>query len=80
VPVQVDEARRDDQTVRIELPLAVQALLAQRLDPAVADADIAHGVEARFRVHDASPRNHDIVRVLSPGKGCDEEQQAAGQR
>ena len=33
-------------------------------DLRAADADVAHRVEARLGVHDASARQHDVVEVL----------------
>ena len=68
VRVKVDEAGRDYEAGYVEHDLAGEGVLGYRGDLPVADADMANRVEARFGVHDAPARQHDVVEVL--GEDC----------
>ena len=77
VRVQVDEAGRDDQPRDVDQDLAREGILRDRDDLPRADPDVADRVEARFGVHDAPSRQHDVVGVLGGEVGGGEK---AGRR
>ena len=69
VRVQVDEARGDHEAGDVEHYRAGEGAFGYRGDLPGADGDVAHGVEARFGVHDAPAREHDVVAALGEEGG-----------
>jgi len=68
VRVQVDEARRYCFPASVDHRTAVEGLPRDRSDDAVADADVAHRVQSRFRIENAPTRDHQVVRFRK--RGC----------
>ena len=69
VAVQVDKPRGDNQPRALDDPggLGAEVGLADGRHAAGADADVAHGVEARLRVDHAATGQHEVVhRHLLP--------------
>ena len=64
VRVQVDEAGRDDQARDVHHNVAREGILRNRDDLRAANPHVADRVEARFGIHDAPPRQDDVVAVL----------------
>ena len=67
VRVEVDEARGDHEAARVDDRLAGERRLGDRGNLSAADADAAHGVEARLRIDDAA-LDDDEVEVLRGGR------------
>ena len=66
--VQVDEARRDDQSLDVQHAFSAQLGRRYRRDFAVADADVANGVKPRRGVHYMSVSENEIILLgLQPG-------------
>jgi len=59
--MQIDEARRDDQAFDVEYAFAGKLLRRDARDPALGDAYIADGIDARLRIHHAPAVEHDVV-------------------
>ena len=60
--VQVDEAGGDDVAGRVDDARALERSRRHRFDHPAADADVAHGVEPRFGIHDAAVGDDQVVR------------------
>ena len=67
--VQVDEAGRDDEALGVEDALAGKRLRGDARDPALSDADIADGIDARLRIHHAPALKHDVVGLRERRRG-----------
>ena len=61
--VQVDEAGRDDVTGGVDDARAGERRLGDRRDRAAADADVAHGVEARLGIHHPAVGDDEVVAL-----------------
>ena len=64
VRVQVDEARRYDQTCNIDGLGAGKRLLGNDRDAVAADAHVANSVETRLGVHHRAANQYDVVGLL----------------
>ena len=64
VPMNVDEARRDDQSAGVDGLASGQRRGADLGDAIAANADVTDGIEPGFRVDDAAAGNHEIVGLL----------------
>jgi len=69
VLVQVDETRRDDETLGIQHAFAGQGLRRDAHDPALSEAYVADGIDARFRIHHAAALKHDVVGLRKRRSG-----------
>lgn len=78
VGVEIDESGCDDVAGSIDDLAPGQRRLADRPDRPVGDADVADGVEARFRVHNPSVRDHEVIRLRRYLR-CDETYDEAAQ-
>ncbi len=74
VLVEIDEARGDHQSLGAEHALARQGLGRNARDLAVADADIAGGVEAGLGIHRTSALDDEVVLLGDRGGGQHETQ------
>ena len=63
VVMRVDETGRDDMAVRVDGFLAADRLFGNDSDSAVPDADVGNGVVRRFRVHDPTTQDHEVVII-----------------
>ena len=61
VLVQIHEARGDDVAGRVDYAGTGERRFGDRLDLPGADAHVAHGVKARFRIHHATVGDHQVV-------------------
>ena len=61
--MQVDETGRDDQACGVNLPTRTDRLFVQRDYLTVPDTDMAHSVQACFRVDNPSTENRQVVRA-----------------
>ena len=61
--MQIDEARRDDQSARVDRLAALERPLADRADDAARDADGSDRIGVRLRIHDTAVGNHEIERT-----------------
>jgi hypothetical protein len=70
--MQVDEPRRDELAGGIEHPLRPRGrdVGLERLDDAVADADVALGAERLARVEHFATLHHEIELVVRPHGGA----------
>jgi hypothetical protein len=66
VLVEIDESGSDDETAGVNDAPSAQRLGGDAGDLAVADADVAHGIQASFGIHDAAALEHKIVLL----RGC----------
>ena len=69
VRVKVDEARGDHESARVDDRLAGERRLGDRGNLSAADADAAHGVQARLRIDDASPDDDEVEVLRGGGRG-----------
>lgn len=77
VPVEIDEARTDDQPLGLDRVAAGQRRHADRGDAITADADVTDGIKAGFRVDDPPSGNHQVeIRRL----GGDTRHEGKGQQ
>jgi hypothetical protein len=59
--VHVDKARRDNEAARVKRVGARQRLFCDASDPVSANADVANGVQAGFRIDHATTQDDGIV-------------------
>ena len=59
--MQVDESRSDDQAGGMDDAASAQRVGRDADDLSVADADVAHGIQAGLGIHDASAFEHEVV-------------------
>src|SRR5258705_11813465 len=67
VLVKVNEPRRNDEPAGIDRGAALELTAADSFNSAVGDAEVAHGVEFRFRVKYSPIQNNDVVDFLCAG-------------
>ena len=64
VLVEIDESRRDDQSLGIDGRTPRQRRFGYGGDLASADADVAHSIQARLRIHHPAIGDHQIVGLV----------------
>jgi hypothetical protein len=60
VLVQIDEAGRDDEAGGVDRHASYEPVGADGSDGPPRDADVAHGIERRFRIHHPAVGDHDV--------------------
>ena len=61
--VQVNKARCNDEPGCVDHARSREHILANRLDVAIADAHVAHGVQAGFRVHHPAALQNQVIHT-----------------
>ena len=67
--VQIDEARGDNQSARIDRPSAVQRFGGNPRDRVSTDSYVAHSVQVGLRVNDSAGLQHEVERLPSARAG-----------
>jgi hypothetical protein len=58
--MQVNESGSDDQAAGLDDPASAQGVGRDADNLAVEDANVAHGIEAGFRIHNTSAFEHEV--------------------
>src|SRR5579871_6780396 len=61
--MKIDEAWGDDQSLSVDRRFALQRARRNGGNAAPANADVAHGIEARFGIHHSSVGDHNIISL-----------------
>jgi hypothetical protein len=69
VNVQINEAGRNDQSLRLNSCATFNEVASDRPDLTVADADVTYSVKIRFRIHDPTVQNNDVIVVSHVADG-----------
>ena len=74
VPVEIDEARRDNETGGLDVASTLEGLVRDDIYPTIDNADVADRIQPRLRIHDAATLDHNVVcRAASQSPGNENE-------
>ena len=64
VLMQIDEPRRDDESLRVDHLFTLQRFSGDRANLAAANSDFSYGIQARLRIHDPSIGDDHVVGLV----------------